>query len=55
MGNNMIKISEEILNEVNNLAEKSGMSKEDFVNCLTKFYCTKDIIDSDCYYDSFIA
>lgn len=55
MSNGTFKISEEILNQVNSLAEESGMSKEDFIHCLAKFYDLNDSSDCRCYYDSFTA
>ncbi|MBU3220568.1 ribbon-helix-helix domain-containing protein [Clostridium algidicarnis] len=55
MSNGTFKISEEILNQVKHLAEESGMSKEDFVHCLAKFYNVNDSSDCNCYYDSFTA
>lgn len=55
MNNNLCNVSDEILKEVNNLVKKSGLSKEDFVNYLAKLYDANNIIDSNSYYDSFIA
>lgn len=55
MSKGTFKISEEILIQVKHLAEESGMSKEDFVHCLAKFYDVNDSIDCNCYYDSFTA
>lgn len=58
--NNAIKISEKILNEFDSLVKESGVSREEFLSYVAKFYdidnnLENDFIDPDAYYDSFIA
>lgn len=60
MNNSMIKTSKEILNEVDVLLKKSGMSPEKFLSYIANSYniksnFEKDIIDYSSYYDSFIG
>jgi len=57
--NHTIKISEEILKEFDGLVEKSGLSKQELLSSIAKFYninnLEEDIIDPTAYYDSFTA
>jgi hypothetical protein len=60
MGNNSIKISEQLLKEFDGLVQKSGVSKQEFLSSIANFYninsiLENDIIDVTSYYDSFIA
>ena len=57
--NNMIKIPDELLKELDVVFKKSGVTEKDFVNCVADFYNIKfasneNVIDSS-YYDSFTA
>lgn len=56
--NSTVGISEQILNEIDNLVEKSGVSKETFLEHIADYYnmsfvLEKKMSDLNTYYDSF--
>lgn len=58
--NNTVGISEQILNEIDNLVEKSGVSKETFLKHIAdrynmSFVLDKKVSDLNSYYDSFTS
>ncbi|MFL0247301.1 hypothetical protein [Candidatus Clostridium stratigraminis] len=58
--NGTVGVSEQILNEIDNLMEKSGVSKETFLKHIADYYnmnfvLDKKINDLNAYYDSFTS
>lgn len=58
--NSTVKISEQILNEVDDLVVKSGVSKETFIKRIADHYNMSFVLekksnDLTAYYDSFTA
>ncbi|QGU95354.1 hypothetical protein GOM49_09870 [Clostridium bovifaecis] len=60
MNNHAVKISDRILKEFDSLVKEAGVSQQEFLSYVAKFYninsnFEKDSIDYGAYYDSFIA
>lgn len=60
MGNHRIEISEGILRDFEDLVREAGVTREEFLSCVSRVYginycLEKDSLDYRSYYDSFIA
>jgi metal-responsive CopG/Arc/MetJ family transcriptional regulator len=60
MANQIVELNEKLLKEFDELVKESGVSRQEFISYIAKFYninnrTDRDTIDYSAYYESFTA